>query len=68
MIACVSQAQIESNEFFAVTKIANKDKKISIEEKNNMLKEGMEALEKLNEQLEAIRKIKPFDLENDEDE
>ena len=33
-----------------------------------MLKEGMEALEKLNEQLEAIRKIKPFDLENDEDE
>lgn len=62
------EAQIESNEFFAVTKIANKDKKISIEEKNNMLKEGMEALEKLKEQLEAIRKIKPFDLEEDEDE
>lgn len=61
------EAQIESNEFFAVTKKANHDKKISVEEKENMLKEGFEALEKIKEQLEAIKKIKPYDIE-DEDE
>lgn len=62
------EAQIESNEFFATTKKANSDKKISIEEKENMIKDGMEALEKIKEQLEAIRNIKPYDLEEDEDE
>lgn len=61
-------AQMESNEFFATTKKANFDKKISVEEKENMIKEGMEALEKTKEQIEAIRKIKPYDLEEDEDE
>lgn len=62
------EAQMESNEFFATTKKANFDKRISAEEKENMIKEGMEALEKTKEQLEAIRKIKPYDLEEDEDE
>ncbi|WP_026804704.1 phage regulatory CII family protein [Aliarcobacter lanthieri] len=61
------QAQIEANEFFAVTKKANADKKISVEEKESMLKEGMEAITKLNEQLETIKKIIPFDLELDDE-
>lgn len=61
------EAQIESNEFFATTKKANSDKQITIEEKENMIKDGMEALEKIKTQLEAIRKIKPVDME-DEDE
>lgn len=61
------EAQIESNEFFATTKKANSDKEITIEEKENMIKDGMEALEKIKEQIEAIRKIKPIDME-DEDE
>lgn len=61
------EAQIESNEFFATTKRANIDQKITLEEKENMMKDGMEALEKIKEQLEAIRKIKPIDME-DEDE
>jgi len=62
------EAQIEANEFFAATKKANFDKRISAEEKENMIKEGLESLEKTKEQLEAIRKIKPYDLEEDEDE
>ena len=61
------EAQIESNEFFAVTKRSNSDKKITREEKENMIREGMEALEKIKEQLEIIRKIKPIDEEDEED-
>ena len=45
----------------------NCDKQITSEEKENMIKDGIEALEKIKEQLEAIRKIKPIDME-DEDE
>ncbi|OCL85305.1 hypothetical protein AAX26_01790 [Aliarcobacter thereius] len=58
------EAQIEANEFFAVTKKANFDKKISNDEKESMLKEGFEAITKLNEQLETIKRIKPFDSED----
>jgi hypothetical protein len=58
---------LESNEFFATTKKANSDKQITSEEKENMIKDGMEALEKIKGQLEAIRKIKPVDQEDEED-
>lgn len=61
------EAQIESNEFFATTKKANSDKQITVEEKEKMIKDGMEALEKIKEQLEAIRKIKPVDEESEDE-
>ncbi len=64
----IDDAQIESNESFSASKIALRDNKISTEEKENMLKTEYRTIEKHHEKIEAIRKIKPYDLEEDEDE
>ena len=62
------EAQIEGSESFTITKKALRDGKITVDEKEAMLKESMEAVEALTKQIDAIRKIKPIDgVEDDED-
>ncbi len=63
----IDDTQIEGNESFSISKKAIQDNEITIEEKENMLKSEYKTIEKHYEKIEAIRKIKPVDME-DEDE
>ncbi|MGB7402681.1 MAG: phage regulatory CII family protein [Arcobacter sp.] len=57
------EAQIEQAESFSTNKKAFKDGKITNEEKENMLKEGMEAMEAVKRQLDALKLIKTTEEE-----
>lgn len=63
----IDDTQMEDNESFSVSKKALFDKKITIEEKENMLKSEYRTIEKHYEKIEAIRQVKPID-EDSEDE
>jgi hypothetical protein len=57
------EAQIEQNESFSVTKRALKDRRVTVCEKKEMLREGMEAIEALKRQIDAVKLIKTTEEE-----
>lgn len=61
------KAQMESNESWAEIKKASADGKFTVEEKEAMKKEAMEALEAKQKELKAIEKIVPVDIEEYEE-
>lgn len=58
------ESQIQNNESFATVKNASKDGVYTVEEVEQMKKEILEAIEAKQRELDAIKKIKPFELEN----
>lgn len=58
------ESQIQSNESFATIKKASKDGVYTAQEVEEMKKEALAAIESKQRELDAIKKIKPIDLED----
>lgn len=58
------ESQMQNNESFATIKKASKDGVYTVEEVEEMKREAIEAIEAKQRELDAIKKIKPIDLED----